>query len=403
MPPKFIARQPILDLEMRVFAYELLFRGGPKNAFLPLADASSSSNVIADSISLSDLQMLTGDALAFVNVDQMALRLGAGRLLPPDRMVVEILETVRPTEEIVAICRALRADGYQIALDDFLDEPEMAPLVELAQFLKVDFQQSDSSARARVAMKYRDRNISLLAEKVETRKEMEEARRLGFKYFQGYFFCKPSMMEMPESSVNNLIQVQLLKAATAPDLNSETVELSLRRDSSLLYRLLRYLNSPRDGLRFEVSNISQAVALLGADEFRRWTCIFAISSMGNGKSPELVRTAITRAYFCEEITGSAGLEGKQLTLFLMGLLSVSDALLDRPLKEVLDSISVSDELGIALNSGANRLGDVFQTLLALERADWPKLASCVERLDCSEEKVAEAYQLAIQKAAAVGS
>jgi len=192
MPDNFIARQPILDSQMRIFAYELLFRGGPLNAFQPYADTSS--GVIADSITLMDLQLLTGDALAFVNVDEVALRRGAARLLPADRIVVEILETVPPTEEIIAICRGLRAGGYQIALDDFLDEPEMAPLVELAQFLKVDFQLSDADARKRVADKYRGRNISLLAEKVETQEELEEARRLGFTYFQGYFFCKPSMM-----------------------------------------------------------------------------------------------------------------------------------------------------------------------------------------------------------------
>ncbi len=362
MPPKFIARQPILDSDMRVFAYELLFRGGPKNAFQPHVDASSSSNVIADSITLSDLQLLTGNALAFVNVDEMALRLGAGRLLPPDRMVVEILETVRPTAEIVAICHALRRDGYQIALDDFLDEPEMAPLVELAQFLKVDFQQSDSDVRKRVAQKYRGRNISLLAEKVETREELEEAQRLGFTYFQGYFFCKPSMMEMPESYQNNSAQVQLLKATTAHELNGDEIERSLREDSSLLYRLLRFLNSPTNGLYFEVNNIPQAIAVLGEDEFRRWASIFAITSMTNGKSPELVRTALTRAYFCENFAGSAGLQNKRLALFLMGILSVSDALLNRPLKEVLDSLCVSEELKSALNGETNRMGEIFQSL-----------------------------------------
>ena len=177
---------------MRVFGYELLFRGGPLNAFQPYAETSS--KVIADSITLFDLQMLTGDTLAFVNVDEVALRRGAARLLPAERIVVEILETVQPTEEIIEICRGLRTDGYQIALDDFLDEPKMAPLVELAQFLKVDFQLSDAATRERVARKYRGRNISLLAEKVETPEELEEARRLGFTYFQGYFFCKPSMM-----------------------------------------------------------------------------------------------------------------------------------------------------------------------------------------------------------------
>jgi EAL and modified HD-GYP domain-containing signal transduction protein len=191
VPEKFIARQPIFDSQMCIFAYELLFRGGPLNAFQPYSNTSSS--VIADSINLFDLQLLTGDALAFVNVDEVALRRGVPRLLPAERIVVEILETVQPTGEIIEICRDLRSNGYRIALDDFEDEPEMAPLVELAQFLKIDFQLSGPQARTRIAEKYRGRNIALLAEKIERQAEMQEAQKLGFTYFQGYFFCKPSM------------------------------------------------------------------------------------------------------------------------------------------------------------------------------------------------------------------
>ena len=148
MHERFIARQPIFDKRLQVFAYELLFRGGPENYFQPYRNASSS--VIADSITLFDLQNLTGHARAFVNVDELALRLGAPKLLPPERIVVEILETVNPTDEIVAICRDLRTAGYVLALDDFVDQPKMAPLVELAQFLKVDFRLLDADARETV-------------------------------------------------------------------------------------------------------------------------------------------------------------------------------------------------------------------------------------------------------------
>ncbi len=180
---KFIARQPIFDLRLRVFAYELLFRGGPQNAFQPYANASAS--VIADSITLFDLQLLTGHARAFVNVDELALRLGAPRLLPANRIVVEILETVQPTDEILAICRELRDAGYFFALDDFVDAPHSRPFVELAHFLKVDFQLLDPDARKALAAKYRSPNLALLAEKVETQRDLDEARSLGFYLFPG--------------------------------------------------------------------------------------------------------------------------------------------------------------------------------------------------------------------------
>src|SRR5271165_1247021 len=231
MHERFIARQPIFDKRLRVYAYELLFRGGPQNYFQPSKNAASS--VIADSMTLFDLQTLTGPARAFVNVDELALRLGAPRLLPPDRIVVEILETVNPTPEIVNICRGLRAAGYVLALDDFVDDPKLAPLVEVAQFLKVDFQLLDAGARERIAKKYNNGSLALLAEKVETEHELAEARHLGFAYFQGYFFCKPSMIETRDIPSNKLVQLGLLDAVAAPELNYAAIESLLNREPSL--------------------------------------------------------------------------------------------------------------------------------------------------------------------------
>lgn len=401
MHERFIARQPIFDKRLRVYAYELLFRGGPQNYFQPSRNAASS--VIADSITLFDLQNLTGPARAFMNVDELALRLGAPRLMPPDRIVVEILETVMPTGEIVKICRELRDAGYVLALDDFVDHPDMAPLVELAQFLKIDFQLLDAEARERLARKYRGNGrLSLLAEKVETENELEEARKLGFSYFQGYFFCKPSMIETRDIPGDKLLHLELLNSVAAPELNYTLIEELLKHEPSLLYRLLRYLNSPLLGLRTEIHSVRQALILLGEREFRRWVSIFAIVAMSGGKPPELVRTALTRAYFCEEFSSAAHLGEKKAALFLMGLLSVADALLDKPIAEVLRSLPVAEEVKTALTGGENRFRDVYELLLALERAEWPQLSSHVERLGCNEEAIPDCYQTAIQKASTVG-
>ena len=339
MHEKFIARQPIFDKRLRLFAYELLFRGGPQNVFQPSEHASAT--VIADSITLFDLRMLTGNARAFVNIDELALRLGAARLLPADRIVVEILETVQPSEENVKLCRELRDAGYLLALDDFIDPPGMEPLVQLAHFLKVDFQLLDEGGRERLARKYGDRNISLLAEKVETERELSEARHLGFGFFQGYFFCRPSMIETRNIPGNKLIHLQLLTAVAAPELSYGAIEELLKQEPALLYRLLRYLNSPVLGLRGDVRSVRHALTLLGEEEFRRWVSIFAIVAMSGGKPPELVRTALTRAYFCEEFSATAGLASQKATLFLMGLLSITDALLDRPIVEVLRVLPVT--------------------------------------------------------------
>jgi c-di-GMP-related signal transduction protein len=401
MPAAFMARQPIFDKRLRVFAYELLFRSGPQNFYQPVPNASAT--VIADSITLFDLQSLTGNARAFVNVDELALRLDAPRLLPPDRVVVEILETVTPTDEIVNTCKRLRDAGYSLALDDFTDHPRLAPLVEMADFLKVDFQLSNHEARERIATKYGDTGVSLLAEKVETEEELAEARRLGFSYFQGYFFCKPSMTETRSIPENKRTYLELLNATIPTELDYAVIEDIFKREPSLLYRFLRYLNSPLLGLRTEVHSVRQALTFLGEQDFRRWVSVFAIVSMSSGKPSELIRTALTRAYFCEELSGATRLAEKKASLFLMGLLSVTDALLDKPIAEILRDLPIAQEVKIALNGGENPLHDVYKLLLALEHAQWPKLTACVERLGCPEENVPTAYQSAIQKASAIST
>jgi c-di-GMP-related signal transduction protein len=399
MRHKLIARQPILDSELRIFAYELLFRGGPQNAFQPYANATAS--VVADTIALFDLKMLTGRALAFINVDEVALQLDAVRLLPAERTVVEILETVRPTKEILTICGQLRLAGYQIALDDFIGQPEAMPFLEFANYLKVDFQLLDSPGRQLLAAEYKD--FRLLAEKVETHAEMQQARDLGFSYFQGYFFCKPALLETSEIPGSKIIQFQLLGAASAAEPRIDLIEDLLKQEPSLLYRLLRYLNSPVLSLPSEIHDVRNAIATLGETVFLRWVSIFAVISLGSGKPPELIRTALIRAFFCEQFSQCPGLQGRGASLFQLGLLSITDALLDKPIEQGLRSMPVSQEVKSALTGGANRFRDVYELLLALEGADWPQLSALAQKLDYPEENIPLSYELAIEHAAAIGA
>jgi c-di-GMP-related signal transduction protein len=396
---RFVARQPIFDKRLRVFGYELLFRAGPENFFRPHEAAAGS--VIADSLTLFDLQSLVGQTKAFVNIDEASLLQDSARLLPKDQVVLELLETIRPSQEVVQACAALAEDGYTLALDDFFEHEKWHPLLEAAEFIKVDFQASDEDAQRAVAEKYLKRGKQLLAEKVETEKELKTARSLGYNYFQGYFFCRPAMVSTKEIPGHKLNYVRLLNAIAESELDFAEVEGIFRQDPSLTYRLLRYLNSPLKGFRSEISNIRHAITLLGEVEFRRWVAIVAVVAMAGGKPPELVRTALTRAYFCEEMARPAGMDAKGPDLFLMGLLSVTDALLDQPIEQVLRSLPVTEEIRKALIDGTGQFRDVYETLLAYERADWTTLSNAASRVGAIEDIIPQCYVTAAERAGMV--
>jgi c-di-GMP-related signal transduction protein len=401
MYEKFIARQPIFDEKLKLFAYELLFRGSPENSFRPQREASSS--LIVDSTMLFDLQMLTGNAKAFINLDLSSLQRGAARLLPPGRVVIEILETIVPTPEVVQLCKDLCLSGYELALDDFVSHAKWEPLLPFVKFLKVDFRASDGEARADMVPRHKGNGIQFLAEKVETQAEVDEARALGYSFFQGYFFCKPSMVSAREIPGNKLIYLHLLQAVSAPDFSREAVEELLKSDPSLVYKLLRYLNSPLVGLRGEIRAVREAVELLGEVEFRRWISILAIIAMAADKPPELIRTALTRGFFCEAMSQPAGISSQSSDLFLMGLLSVTDAILDRPIEEILSSLPISPDTRAALCGGTNRFRDIYDTLLSYERADWPALATAAARLGPVESFIPDCYNAATTRAATLAS
>jgi c-di-GMP-related signal transduction protein len=397
MHEKFIARQPIFDDKLKLFGYELLFRASSENVFRPFKSASDS--LIVDSTSLFGLQSLTGHAKAFINLDLFALQRGTARLLPPDQVVIEILENITPTQEVVQLCAELCNEGYTLALDDYVGHPKWEPLIPLVKFLKVDFRACDPPARAAIANRHRAQpgadvnSMRLLAEKVESNDDLLEARSLGYVFFQGYFFCKPSTLSVREIPGNKLNCLRLLHLVASPDFSYDAVEELLKTDPALVYKLLRYLNSWLVAIRGEIHSIREAIALLGEKEFRRWISVLAVVAMASDKPHELIRTALTRAFFCETLAKSlpnpATSSVRSSDLFLMGLLSVTDAILDRPMEQVLASLPIAPEVRAALCGSANSYRDVYDVLLAYERADWPTLSSASARLGIDESSVAD--------------
>lgn len=391
----YVARQPILDRRQELFAYELLFRSSPENVFSHPDQDVASRKVIGDSMMVFGLDNLLGRHKAFVNASRKVLLDGSLTLLPSQQTVVEVLETVEPDPEVVAACRGLKELGYLIALDDFKPRPELEPLVDLANLIKVDFMEISGAERQELVLAYRPRGIAMVAEKVESRKDFEEGLEAGYTYFQGYFFARPIMVvgrDVPGLKVNYL---RLLNEINRPEITYEALETIIKQDVSLSVRLLRYLNSAAFGWRSEIKSIKHALTLLGERPIKKWVSLVALTSLAGDKPVELVVTSLMRARFCEILAPHIGMKERELDLFLVGLLSAVDALVDRPLAEVLKGMALSADVRGALTGTNSPLRDPFALVLSYERGAWAEMMSLSGRFDLGEDIVPQLYREAV--------
>jgi c-di-GMP-related signal transduction protein len=391
---KFIARQPILDRKRRTFAYELLFRSGIQNSCegvnLELASAS-----LVDTSFLIGMEKLAEGRRMFINCPRDFLIRNYISLFPRDSVVAEILETIEPDEEVIEACRRLKQAGYLIALDDFVDTPVWAPLVELADFIKVDFRITTRMEQCALAARYATKGIRLVAEKVETPEEYAEGMKMGYSMFQGYFFCRPEVMQHHDLPTFKLAYLELLRAATAPEFDIEELAAKIKHDASIAFRLLRYLNSAAFGLRAEIHSIRHALTLLGERELRKWIAVVSIGVMADGKPDELMTVPLVRGRLCELLAPLVGLAGHSNDLFLMGLLSVMDAILDQPLGTILSELPVPREIKEALLARTGLYRNLLDIAIAHERADWERISALASRLGMQERQIPGLYASAV--------
>jgi len=368
----FVARQPIFDRERRVFGYELLCRSSERNEFDGADPTQAGSSVILHSLfsSIGAEQILDGKR-GFFNFDRELLLEQSAMLLPKDRVVIEVLETVAPDAEVVAQCRMLKDRGYTIALDDFVYSPEYDPLIELAEIVKIDVLATPLAEQRRLVSRYGRRGIHMLAEKIETPEGFEEAQQLGYVYFQGYFFARPAMIRGKELPGLRPVYLRILREVNRPRLDVAVLEMVLRQDVSLTYRLLRYLSSPLFGFLAKVESLHQALMLIGEENLRKWFSLAALSGLGADKPRELVTSALLRAFFCEQMAAATpGLAGRGGDLFLTGLFSRLDAFLDCPLAAAVSEIPLPRDVAAALTGEASPLSPVLKTVCAYEAGDW---------------------------------
>ena len=392
----FVARQPILNLQGNIYGYELLFRNSEENRYECADPDHASATVIDDSLTVFGLDKLAPPPCrAFINLGRSALLSEAWRVLPPGRVIIELLENVSADDEVLAALRQLREDGYAMALDDFNARPDTLPLVRLADIVKVDLLVTVGADRERVAAWLRKTQVRMLAEKVESKEELADAKRLGFTLFQGYHFCRPELLRKGNLAPQKLSYLRLVDEINRPTTSLERMESILQRDVALAVKLLRYLNTPGFGLRTRVTSLRQALMLLGERPFKRWATVLAMRMMGGDKPKELMIVSLLRARFCESLAAASGLQAREVELFLVGLLSTIDALLDRPMQEVLDELPLAPDVSEALLGLPSAFGSIYSLVRAWERGDWDSVKTSIGSLGLSDQVVSDAYHAAV--------
>lgn len=382
---RFVARQPILTVDEQVFGYELFFRDGIEDYFrLPSKDTAS--RAVLDTSLLMGLDVLCDSRRAFLNCTRDTLLKDYVTLLPSRQAVVEILESVAPDDLVKAACVRLKEAGYVVALDDFVPDDPRIPLLEFADVIKVDLKAMQASEIPCMTKKYGGNTRRLLAEKVETREEFEVCKKAGYFYFQGYFFRRPELLQAREIPANRFNYLRLLQLVSKPEVEPRELEEIIKGEASLCYRLLRYLNSAAFGFSREIQSVRHALAMLGEREVRRWIRLVATLGAAERKPSDLVLSALVRARFCELLASK--LPHAESDLFLIGLLSMMDAILEVPMGVVLEGISLEREIKAVLLGQESRLSPVYQIMVSQEDSDWSRLNQL-----CKELKIPEAFAL----------
>lgn len=391
MSQYFVGRQPIFDRSLNSIGYELLFRASANTTVAgPLDGDMATSRVLTNAIAEFGLDSLVGPKLAFFNLTEKFLcNPELISFLPPDRVVLEILEDIPVTDKVVAGATKLVRDGYSVALDDFIYTPEQQPLLKLAKLVKYDFTESPVEVLVERIQIDHDAGRKVLVERIETAEEYETLHELGVDYFQGYFFAKPATLSATGIPSNKLTLIQLFALVNDPESDLDDIVGVLTKDVGLVVKALRYVNSAGTGASVQIESIQQAAALLGRNTLRNWVSVMVMAGMDD-KPLQLVNMALYRAKFCELMAEQNNM-GNADTCFTVGMLSLLDVMTDTSTEEILEKLTISDEIKSALLGDDSRIGQLLQQAVALER--WADLTA--EEPKALPEAAQECYRQAV--------
>jgi EAL and modified HD-GYP domain-containing signal transduction protein len=391
----FVARQPIFNLEDRVVGYELLHRAGPSNQFAGIDAATATSQLLSDNLLSGDgWHRLTGGRRAWVNFPASLLLDGSATLVPPEHLVVELLEDIVVNDEIVEACKDLAERGYVLAADDVVTPEDTSPLLDLVDIVKVDFRLADGAQRAGLADRFRGQH-RLLAEKVETRAERAEAVDLGYGLLQGYFLREPAMVSRRTVNQTRIGALSLMEVVSKSPMDFTEVEDAIKREVALTDKLLRYLNSVSFGWKTRITTIRKALVTLGEVQVRRWVSVAVVSAVAADQPDELMASTLTRARLCELLSAAPGIDAEPFELFLTGMYSQMHVLIDAEPEAMLADAPLPETVRGALLDQTGPLWTALKLAVCWEAGDWDGVGAFADALGLRLDDLPKYYARAL--------
>ena len=384
----FLARQPIFDNNLNLFAYELLFRGNEINqsGVDALNGDIATSKVINHTFLEFGIERVLGGKLGFINLTRAFL---TGEIpLPFDNnhVVLEVLEDIVIDEEIIEAVKNFSKQGYTIALDDFIYNEDLKPLVDVADIIKIDLLALTDEELAEHVQILKQFDVKLLAEKVESQEQLQRCKMLGFDFYQGYFFCKPTIIDDQPLANNKIATLRVLTELQRSDASIDDIENIIKLDLSLSFKLLRCLNSAAVASPKKVESLKQAVIYLGLKAIKSWVTIITFSNTNSRMSPELLVTALVRAKMAESLASVFKCNSE--TAFLLGLFSIADAMFNKPMSGLLEELPVSKPIKLALKEGEGELGKLLMFIRTHERGSLTVMPSSLNIPDINKAYIA---------------
>lgn len=391
----FLARQAIYNKNRKIVAYEILYRNSLENVFDESEKQEAATYKVIQNISSFGLDKLTNNKVAFINFPEEAINENIATLLPNEKVIIEVLETVMPTKEIISNLRTLKNKGYSIALDDISTYSQIEGFLGVIDIVKIDYKLSNKYERFNIAHKTKDKGIKILAEKIESESEFNEASSLGFDYFQGYYFSKPTVLKSEDISTKNSTIFNVIVELLKEDFDINIMEQLIKSDIGLTYKFLKFINSAYFNFIQEVSSIKYAVMLVGREELRKWLSIISISEMNLPIGEEYSNNTIIRARMCELIAAIKVSSDSNLG-FMVGLFSDIDILMKKSLDDVVEELPINKEVKEALLGKENIYKEILDLAIAYENMDTEKIQNIATRINIDVDKIGLIYLESIE-------